>query len=301
MTELAFTFTHDTLFKMVFVNHPDLLQQMVSIMLCIPLDSITEFEIRNPEIPPESLGDKFCRLDINMTVNGKRVDIEVQVADEKDYSERSLYYWAREYSTALPAGHSYTELPEVIVISIVDFPLFDCEEYFSRYQLLEVERHTLLTDKLDMRYYELGKVPEVVDAQNEEQLVLAVFKAKTEEELKRLDEMGAPIVKQAIRAYREVVVSPEFREAERLRSLARHNEASALLNAERRGAALADAKWQVVVADQAAALADQAAALADKDAVLADKDAVLADQAAALADKDAEIARLRALLDGSKQ
>ena len=38
---------------------------------------------------------------------------------------------------------------------------------------------------------------------------------------------------QAIGAYREVVVSPEFAELERLRADARHNEASALGNARR--------------------------------------------------------------------
>lgn len=32
-----------------------------------------KFVIRNPEMPPKNLGDKFCRLDINMTVNGQRV------------------------------------------------------------------------------------------------------------------------------------------------------------------------------------------------------------------------------------
>ena len=41
---------------------------------------------------------------------------------------------------------------------------------------------------------------------------------------------------QAIGAYREVMVSPEFRELERLRFEARSNEASALLNAKRKNA-----------------------------------------------------------------
>ena len=41
---------------------------------------------------------------------------------------------------------------------------------------------------------------------------------------------------QAIGAYREVVVSPEFRELERLRFEALSNEASALANAEHKNA-----------------------------------------------------------------
>jgi glucose-6-phosphate isomerase len=39
----------------------------------------------------------------------------------------------------------------------------------------------------------------------------------------------------AITTYRSVSVSPEFREAERLRSLAKHNEAATLRNAENKG------------------------------------------------------------------
>jgi hypothetical protein len=110
-------------------------------------------------------------------------------------------------------------------------------------------------------------------------------------------------MEQAIGAYRSVSATKEFRELERLRELARHNEASALANARREERA----KWQGVVTEKDAALADKDAVLADKDAVLADKDAALADKdaaladkVAALADKDAEIARLRAMLGESK-
>ena len=71
-------------------------------------------------MPPDSLGDKFCRLDINMDVDGQRVDLEVQVdADGGYYPERTLYYWAREYSTALPIAGEYAELPRTVIISIV--------------------------------------------------------------------------------------------------------------------------------------------------------------------------------------
>ena len=63
-----------------------------------------------------------------MTVDGKRVDLEIQVKNEGDYPERSLYNWAREYSAALPEGEDYSKLPRTIVISIVHFKLFKCRE-----------------------------------------------------------------------------------------------------------------------------------------------------------------------------
>jgi len=234
MTELKYKFTNDTLFKMLFVAYPDLLKKLVAVLLKIHVDSIGKFEIRNPEMPPESLTDKFCRLDINMDVNGQRTDLEIQVEDEGDYPERTLFYWAREYSTALPSARHYAELPQTVIISIVGFKLFDCVEYHSEYQPLEVTRHTPLTDRMALHYFELQKLPITVTADNGLELWLSLFKAKTEEELTRLEALGVPEVKEAISAYRHITVTPEFQEAERLRSKARHDEAQALYNMERR-------------------------------------------------------------------
>ena len=161
MTKLEYTFKTDTLFKMLFVKHTDLLKQLVSELLEIRLESIGEFYITNPEMPAESLGEKFCRLepqpspqgegsplDILMTVNGQRVDLELQVRNEGDYPERTLFNWARVYSSALPAGGEYKDLPRTVIISILNFNLFRCEEYHSEFQALEVTRHDPLTDKM---------------------------------------------------------------------------------------------------------------------------------------------------------
>ncbi|MCL1852210.1 MAG: Rpn family recombination-promoting nuclease/putative transposase, partial [Peptococcaceae bacterium] len=72
MIQLKHTLTKDTLFKMLFVSYPDLLQKLIAVILKIRPEDIKEFDIRNPELPPETLGSKFCRLDIAMTVNGQR-------------------------------------------------------------------------------------------------------------------------------------------------------------------------------------------------------------------------------------
>ena len=293
MTKLKYTIKNDALFKMLFVKYPDLLKRLVAELLGIEYESIEHLEITNPEMPPESVGDKFCRLDINMTVDGKRVDLEIQVNNEGDYPERSLFYWAREYSTAIGEGDDYTQLPQTIIISIVDFKLFDCAAFHSEYQALEVTRHTLLTDKMDLHYFELPKLPALEDAGYGKELWLMLFNAETEEELERIEALEVPIMKQAIEAYRHVSASPEFREIERLRSKARHDEAQALKNAEKRGEERgeerANKKWESLVADSKAALADTEAALADSKAALADNEA-------ALAEKDAKIAELLAQL-----
>jgi len=262
LTELKYKFTYDTLFKMLFVKFSALLKRLVAAILGIAVDDITEFTITNPDIPPDTIGDKFCHLDINMIVNGERVNLEVQVADEGDYPARTLYHWARVYSSALKAGKPYSSLPRVIIISIVDFIMFDCKEYRSEFGALELTRHELLSDKLSMLYFEVRKLPKDIDKTNELELMLSLFRAKTEEDLKQLEGLEVPIVTQAIGAYREIMADPEFRELERLRFEASCNEASALANAERRGAEQERAKMQGAVAEKDSRIAELEAQLA---------------------------------------
>ena len=178
-----------------------------------------------------------------MVVNGQRVDLEVQVNDEGNYPERSLYYWAREFSTALGEGEDYTELPRTIVISILGFNQFaDPKKFHSEFGVLEVTSHEPLTNKCALHYFELPKLPESVSADNSRDLWLKLFKAETEEELAKIEALEVPIMSEALQAYRHVAASPEFREYERMRSKARHDEAQALSNARREERE----KWQGV-------------------------------------------------------
>lgn len=254
MSKLEHTLTNDLLFKMFFRDYPGLLKRAVAGMLYIAPDSIERIIITNPEIPPNMMKDKFCRLDIVMKVDGRLINLEMQVANECDYPERSLYHWARLFSSGLSAGDNYSELPLTITINIVAFTLFDCDEFYSEFRPLEVTRSALLTDKQCICYFELPKLPEVVDGNNELKLWLALFNAKTEEELVNLKNIGGNIMSQAITAYRHVSASGEFRELERQRERARHNEASALAYERRKESE----KWQSVVAEKDAAIAEQA-------------------------------------------
>ena len=235
MSKLQYTFKTDTLFKMLFVKHQDLLQKLVAALLGIEEEAIQQFVVRNEEMPPEILEDRFCRLDINMVVNDHLVDLEVQVANEDDYPERVMLYWAREFSTALPAGESYSKLPRTVIISIIDFRLFDCAEFHSFFQPLEVTRHTLLSDKMGFHFFELKKLPKDVTEDDRLLLWLSLFNANTEEDLEKIKAMEVPEMNQAINAYYAITASSEFREIERLREKARHDEAQALYHAEQKG------------------------------------------------------------------
>ena len=235
MRKLTYTFKTDTLFKMLFVEHQDLLKKLVAVLMGIPVESITQFAVQNPEMLPENLGAKFCRLDINMAVNGQRVDLEVQVCNEGDYIERVMFYWAKEFAAAIPSGGNYAALPRTMILSILDFSLFECSEYQSFFQPLEVTRHTLMSDKMGFRFFELPKLPTQVSGKDELQLWLSLFRAETEEELEKIKAMEVPEMEQAINAYYSITASDRFKEIERMREKARHDEAQALYHAEQKG------------------------------------------------------------------
>jgi len=209
----------------------------VASLMGISLESIEEFVVVNTEIPPGALGEKLCRLDINMTVDGQCVALEVQASDERDFPERTLYYWAEDYSSTLKSGKDYLELKRTLILAIIDFPLFACKEYRSRFLPLEADRHELLSDKMELCYFELPKAPDGLSLDNRLGLWLSLFKAKTREELERIRALEDPIMTKAVEAYESTTISDEFRELERLRKRARHNEAAALRNARDEGRA----------------------------------------------------------------
>jgi len=273
MSKLKYTFKTDILFKLIFTNYPHLLKKLVAHLLKIPQSRIKQFIILNPEVSPDVIGKKFSRLDILMTVNNKKVNLEVQVKDEGNYPERALFYWAKTYSGTLPKSGKYIDLQQTIVINIINFPLFkDSSEFHSEFRLLEVTRGTQLTDKQILHFFELPKLPDNIKKNELMKLWLALFKANTEEDLKMIEEMGVSEVNEVITAYRSVMASPELQEIERQLERARINEASALHHAEqsgekrgeKRGAKAERKKWRDVVAKKDAQIAELQAKLDGK-------------------------------------
>jgi len=212
----------------------------------------------SPEMPPDTIGRKYCYMDIRMAVNGRHVNLEVQVENEGNFLERVLYYWARIFSNTLPKGGNYKDLPRTIIISIVDFILFDdCTEFHSEFRLLEASRKTLYSDKQMLHFFELPKLPDKIDKDDLLLMWLALFKAETEEDLQMIDGYGVEEINEVVTAYRKLSQSPEFNILETQRIMAEADEAQAMYNAERRGEARANATWESVVADKDAALADK--------------------------------------------
>jgi predicted transposase/invertase (TIGR01784 family) len=235
MKKLEYTFKNDILFKIVFTQRQDSLKRLVASILKIKYDKIENFVIINPELPPDFIGDKFCRLDINMIVDGQLIDLEIQMYKETYFPERSLYYWAREFSRTLKERVYYNKLPNTIIISILGFNIFECKEYHSIFKALEISRHTLLSDKFCLHYLELLKIPELSDIKDDLLLLLTLFKAESQEDLDKILCLEVDFMSELIGTYNHIITTDEFQELERLRFRARNDEASALEYARDKG------------------------------------------------------------------
>jgi len=277
MVKLKFPPKTDILFKLFFVKNRELLRSFLAAALKIPRNSIGEIVIINPEILPDFASGKTCRLDLRLTVDDKVVDVEIQLENEGNFKERSLFYLAKMMGETLKSGKDYITIPKVILISILDFNLFDCEEFHSEFRVLERTRHEELTDKFAMHYFELNKAPDVIESQDGIEPWLALFRAETEEELDKIEKIGGDMA-EAVQQMRYLPGTPEFLHMETTLLFARLDENQRISNAEERGYA----KRQPEV-----------------DALKTDNDALKTDNAALKTDIDelrAEVAELRRLL-----
>lgn len=149
----------DIIFKAMFgtAENEQLLANFLSSILEIPRESIKKIIMDNVELIPDNYADKFSRVDLKMQVDDKIVNVELQINSEPDFTERTLYYWSRIYGSELKSGESYGKLKETICINIVNFNLFDCNEYHSHFKIMEKTRHEVLTNKFGIHFFELKK------------------------------------------------------------------------------------------------------------------------------------------------
>lgn len=179
----------DIIFKKLFTDEGNqhLLQAYLSDTLGIPYDSIENLVVLNSEIMPDSITEKYSRMDIRMKANGRLINVEMQIKDEGDYKDRSLYYLSKLYSGQLKSGEVYGSLNQCISINIINFNLFDCEKYHSSFSMREDSRNEQLTDKFTAHYFELKKIGKNIDKNNKQELWLRLINAETEDELDMLE------------------------------------------------------------------------------------------------------------------
>ncbi len=212
---------NDLAFKRAFSNknNIDMLQDLLSSILDIPFESIKDINIRNNELLPERKNEKYSILDINLMADDKLINIEMQVAQESFFADRTLYYWARLYTSELKSGDGYDKLQQAICINFLDFNMFECEKYHSIYELKERKNNDLLTDKCQIHFLELKKYKKQYPSSHLESW-LQLINAKTENELEMAGKSDFPMIKKAVTVIMEMSADERLKEEMRVREKA---------------------------------------------------------------------------------
>lgn len=225
----------DIIFKKIFTENEDMLHSFVASMLEIPQERIKEIKITNPELPPETLAGKFSRLDLSLKVDDKLVNVEIQVKNDADYRDRTLFYWAKLYSSELKSGEEYSELKQTITINIINFNMFSTDDYHTEIAAMIKGTGEVFSDKFSIHFFELKKVGRKPNPNNSRELWLQFINADSEEEFEMISQTNVPIMKKAVNVIYDMSEDTKIREIARLREKALHDEASALKNAKEEG------------------------------------------------------------------
>ena len=218
----------DIIFKKLFSNE-ELLKDLLSNALKIPEDSIKAIEFLNTEILPENIEGKLSRMDLKLSVDGRSVNVEIQIKKERDFADRALFLGAKLYVGGLESGEPFGKLKKSICINIVGFSMFTAPVYRSKFTMNEETRREVLSDKLEIHFFDLTKIPKIHDKINTDdkmELWLQFINAETEEEFKMLEQTGVAPIQQAVSSIYVMRNDRAIRQAAEEREIALHDEAT---------------------------------------------------------------------------
>ena len=171
-------------------GHEDLLLSFINaIMIDSNFATFVSVEIINPFNLSEKANNKESIVDLKaVTEDGIIVIIEIQTYSTKNFFERTLYYWSKNYSNVLKKGEDYPELKPVISINLIDDILFDKTDnkMHTCYLLKEKNSNKILTDHIQLHYIEIPKFNNDSNITTELKNWILFLKSNKEEDMSQL-------------------------------------------------------------------------------------------------------------------
>ena len=171
-------------------GHEDLLLSFINaIMIDSNFATFVSVEIINPFNLSEKANNKESIVDLKaVTEDGIIVIIEIQTYSTKNFFERTLYYWSKNYSNILKKGEDYPELKPVISINLIDDILFDKTDkrMHTCYLLKEKNTNKILTDHIQLHYIEIPKFNNDANITTELKNWILFLKSNKEEDMSQL-------------------------------------------------------------------------------------------------------------------
>ena len=128
----VYNLKNDIIFKAFFgrKGNEEFLIDFLSAILNIKIEKIEmREEVNLEQLNPEEKGG---RLDLQATLNdGIIVNIELQIENEHNIENRTMFYSSKVISMETERGTDYKDINQVIMINILDYELFGFDEYIS--------------------------------------------------------------------------------------------------------------------------------------------------------------------------
>jgi len=191
--EIRYGLTNDYLFHIVFQRNLDALAHLIALVLGVPRSDIKSVKVENILEPGNDIEAKSCVLDVKVTMNDDTIiDLEMQVEDYGNWTDRSLTYLCRMYDNLLK-GQNYIEVKKAIHIGFLDYHLKGFVEQFrSEYLMTEQKNGQVYSRKFQLFVIDLKTLDDKNYKVSEEERELyefaKIFKAKTWEEVREMAE-----------------------------------------------------------------------------------------------------------------
>ena len=229
----------DFVFKKIFGSeeHPEILISFLNAVLK-PKKPIVSVEIKNSDLEKEYIEDKFSRLDVKaLTSNKEIINIEIQLKNEYNMIQRSLYYWSKLYEEQLSEGDRYDKLSRTVCINILDFKYLKNDRFHNGYRLKEIETNEELTDLQEIHFIEIPKLKRFESTEEIVDLLegWVEFLRDPESEVIRKLEMSNKEIREAKNELYRLSRNSKERELYYLREKSLRDEISALANAKEKG------------------------------------------------------------------
>ncbi len=269
--KMAYTMTNDALFHIVLQNNKEVLTALIAALLHLDPVSIKNVIVQNPILQGHLIEDKRSELDILVSFNdGALINLEMQVANLKNWIPRSLYYLCREF-TRLQHGDDYSQVKPAYHIGFLDYTLFpENPEFYASYRMCNLKTGNVYSDRFTLSVVELNHI----DMATEEDKAYGIdkwaglFKATTWEDINMLAKTD-PIIESAAQSIYSSVTEPWVLE------LCQKSQEEIDGDIHRRER-----------------LAEQDKQIAEKDRQLAEQDRQLAEQDKQIADLQKQVAEL---------
>ena len=234
----------DFVFKKIFgteENKPILINFLNAVIK--PTTPIKDVEIKNNDIDKDFIEDKFSRLDVKATTSNKEhINIEIQVKNEYNMIQRTLYYWSKMYSEQIQNRDNYSKLERTVCINILNFKYLKNDKYHNAYRLKEITSNEELTDLQEIHFIELSKFNEIGNkeyVENVEKMDALEkwleFLVEPESNTVRQLELSNEEIKLAKSELYRLSMDSKEREQYNMREKAIYDRISALENAEAKG------------------------------------------------------------------